>query len=121
MEPKDKYLAEAVLKRLCEGAQIGGIRFGPVLQILITNHANKKEPPRGQVYLNLDSAWTVFDSRPTIFPEDEEDLSEDAIEEQIQAICALRGRIIVGVELGEEQPHLILTLDEGAIPVFSWH
>lgn len=50
MDSKDKQLAETVLKHLCEGSDVDGIRFGPVLQILITNHSSDKELIPGQVY-----------------------------------------------------------------------
>lgn len=115
MDEKDKHLAEAVLRRLCEGAQIDGIRFGPVLQILITDHASEKELIKGQIYLNLGSSWRVFDRLPPSLPNGEEELPELPQEEQIQAICRIRERVIVGVELGEMEPHLILTLDDGRV------
>ena len=116
MDAKDKYLAEAVLRRLCADSQIGGIRFGPVLQILIS-HANHEgdEPINGQVYLNLGSSWKVFDSCPASFPNSEDELPEAPAEEQIQIICDLRERTIIKAELGENQPHLILTLDDGRV------
>jgi hypothetical protein len=116
MDEKDKHLAEAVLQRLCEGSQIGGIRFGPVLQILIShiNH-ERDEPIYGQVYLNLGSSWKVFNSRPASFPKGERELPEASAEEQLHAICDLRERTIIKAELGENQPHLILTLDDGRV------
>ncbi len=115
MDEKDKQLAESVLRRLCEGAQIDGIRFGPVLQILITDHVSGNEPLKGQVYLNLGSCWRVVATRQAVFPEGEEELPEVTPEEQIQAICSIRERVIVGVELGASEPHLILTLGDGRV------
>ena len=115
MDSKDKQLAESVLRHLCEGSDIDGIRFGPALQILITDHASDKEPIHGQVYLNLGSAWKVFVARPDSFPDGEGDLPGVTPEEQIQTICSLRERTIVRVELGKHQPHLILTLDDGRV------
>ena len=115
MDAKDKQLAEDVLRRLCEGSDIDGIRFGSVPQILITNHITDKEPINGQVYLNLGSAWKVFDSRPESFPNGEEDFPVTTPEEQIWMICSLRERTIIRAELGDDQPHLILTLDDGRI------
>jgi hypothetical protein len=116
MDAKDKQLAEAVLRRLCGDSLIGGIRFGPVLQILIS-HINQEgaEPIYGQVYLNLGSSWKVFDIRPATFPNGEDELPEAPTEEQIQTICDLREGTIIKAELGEDQPHLILTLDDGRV------
>ena len=116
MDRRDKQLAEKVLGRLCVDGQIDGIRFGPVLQILIT-HINQPNhaPIKGQVYLNLGSGWKVFDSRPANFPDGEDELPELSNVEQIQAIINVRERTIAKVELAESEPHLILTLDDGRV------
>ena len=116
MDAKDKHLAEMVLQRLCVDSNIGGIRFGPVLQILFshTNHEGD-DNISGQVYLNLSSSWKVFPSRPASFPSGEDELAEVSTDEQIQAICDLKERAIVKAELGEDEPHLILTMDDGRV------
>ena len=115
MNKKDKNLADLILQRLCNHAEIGGIRFGPVLQILLAVEHSKNIPISGQVYLNLSSSWTLFSSRPTKFPKSEEDLPKMTTEEEIQTICSIREQTIIEVELGEDAPHLILTLDDGKI------
>jgi len=115
VEIEDKKLAEAVMRRLCQGAQIDGIRFGPILQLLITDHGSGKAPIRGQLYLNLASTWTVFDLAPASFPDKEEDLPEPPVEQQLKTLCDLRERVITEIKLGEDQPHLILSLDDGRI------
>lgn len=56
MNEKGKKLADFVLQRLCKNAEIGGIRFGPILQILLVSEQSKIFPIKGQVYLNLSSA-----------------------------------------------------------------
>ena len=116
MDAKDKHIAESVLQRLCGDSNVGGIRFGPVLQILF-GHINREgdEPISGQVYLNLGSSWKVFGSRPACFPNGEDELPEVSAEEQINSICDLRERVIVKAELGQNEPHLILTLDDGRV------
>jgi len=70
----DKTLAESVLDRLCVGAQVDGIRFGPVLQMLITHHG--QEIVRGQVYLNLGSRWAVFRDSRLQLPASEDEPSQ---------------------------------------------
>jgi hypothetical protein len=114
MEAEDKKIAEAVLSHLCVGAQVGGIRFGPVLQILIDS-VSEKPAVHGRVYINLSSTWKVYDSVPSVFPDKEEDLPELDAEEQIRLICSLREVPIAKVELGESQPHLIVTLEDGRV------
>lgn len=115
MELQDKRLSEAVLRRLCQGAQIDGIRFGPILQVLISDHASEKPQMQGQVYLNLGSTWTVFETPPASWPDCEEDLSEPSIEERLRILCGLREAVITNIELGMEQPHLFLHLEGGRI------
>ena len=112
MNEQDKKLAKAALERLCKGAQIGGIRFGPVLQILIADSDYEGKPLKGQIYLNLGSSWKVFETCPVSFPNGEDELPEASQDEQIQAIVSVRERVIRKVELGETEPHLILTLDD---------
>ena len=103
--------AQAVIRRLCQGAQVDGIRFGPILQILITDHAATTPRVRGQTYLNLGSRWKVFEDHPASWPDGEHHLSQPPLDEQLAALCALREATIARVELGERQPHLILHLD----------
>lgn len=113
MELKDKRIAEAVLKRLCQGAQIDGIRFGPVLQILITDHSSTQAPIRGQIHLNLASSWALFESLPNPLPDHEDDLPDVPVEQQLQTICGIRELMITDIQLGETQPHLLLRLEDG--------
>lgn len=114
MEKEEKNLADLILQRLCKNAEINGIRFGPVLQILLASECLQNAPIKGQVYLNLSSRWKIFDSLPAQFPESE-DLPEMTNEEEMQTICSIRERIIKKVELGKNAPHLILTLDDERI------
>lgn len=117
----EKSIAERVIKRLCVGAQIDGVRFGPIPQLLLTDHASSKPPIRGQVYLNLASAWTIFDRLPERLPHSEGDFAELAVSEQLAAICSIREQTIVKAGLGEEEPHLLLTLESGKIFFLNGH
>ena len=115
MTPDDKALAEAVVRRLCVGAQIDGIRFGPVLQLLITGHASGKPPVPGQVYVNLGSTWQVFPLRPASFPEGEDALPDYVEDEALRILCELREAEIVSAALADDAPDLILTLSDGKV------
>jgi hypothetical protein len=68
MDAEDKRLAEAVLRHLLLGADADGIRFGPVLQLLVTDHRSAN-PPRvrlkGQTDISLVSGWVVFPGWPS--------------------------------------------------------
>jgi hypothetical protein len=111
MNENGQNLAYFILQRLCKNAGIDGIRFGPILQILLSPEHSKELPIKGQVYINLSSNWKLFDSYSTTFLEPIEDLPNMTAEEEIQVICSIRGRTIKNVELGNNSPHLILTLD----------
>ncbi len=115
MKNDENNLAILILQRLCKNAEISGIRFGPILQILLTSEPSQKFSIKGQVYLNLSSRWKIFDSRPSHFPESEEELTEMTNEEEILTIISMREKIIKKVELGKDSPHLILTLDDERI------
>lgn len=115
MELKDKKIAEAVLVHLCQGAQIDGIRFGPVLQILITDHSSTKAYIPGQIFLNLGSSWAVFQTLPNPLPDHEDDLPDAPVEQQLQTICGIRELMITDIQLGETYPHLLLGLEDGRI------
>jgi hypothetical protein len=36
-------------------------------------------------------------------------------DEQLRILCSLRGQMITGVDLGETDPHLLLTLEDGRV------
>jgi hypothetical protein len=110
----DRSLAEAVVRRLCEGAQIDGVRFGPVLQLLISDHGSGKPPIRGQVYLNLSSKWALCDpSHP--LPAAGTQLLELTQDDALRVLCSIRERVIDRVDLAAGAPHLRLTLEGGSV------
>ncbi len=103
-----------VLKYLFEGNQIGGIRFGPIPQLLIDLGDNSKHNIHGQIYINMSSDWNIYESSND-FPKIETDLFElDGVEEYHKLIN-IRNLQINKVELGIEFPHMILYLESGKI------
>jgi hypothetical protein len=111
----DKSLAEAVLRRLCVGARVDGIRFGVIPQLLITDPGSGKPPIQGQVYLNLGSNWQVFPERPLSFPVGEGAVPELEEAEELRQLCELREAEIVAAELAVDAPDLILTFADGRV------
>ena len=111
MNAKNKKLALRLLKRLFEGSQIEGVLFGTVKQLLIKQGGSY----RGQIYLNLASSWMVVDALPDPLPSGEDDFPDLSEEEELSVICSLRHQTISKLELGNNHPHLILTLENGAI------
>ncbi|WP_159888733.1 hypothetical protein [Paenibacillus puerhi] len=123
MDNEDKKIADKVLKHLCLGARIDGIRFGGILQMLITDHdSNEYEKGiKGQVYINLASRWCVFESMPATLPHNEDAIEDLTQEEEIKLLCTLREKKIADIFLGESEPHLIITLDNGEVFFLNGH
>jgi hypothetical protein len=119
VKPADRELAESAIRRLLIGARIGGLRFGPVPQILFADAGGEAVSVRGQVYMNLGSAWTVFPTRPASFPVGESQIQEGEPEQEIQEIVGIRERQIIAADLATDAPDLILTLDDGRVVFFN--
>ena len=112
----DRSRAEIVLRRLCVGAQIDGIRFGVIPQLLITDQASGKPPINGQVYLNLGSTWCIYPNRPESLPLSEDTLLEHEESEALRQLCEIREAVIVEAELALDAPDLLFGVRVGAIP-----
>jgi hypothetical protein len=111
---EDRGLAEAVIRRLCEGSDVAGVRFGPILQLLISDHGSDKAPIHGQVYLNLSSQWALLQNRAHV-PESGAVLPDVTPDDALRLLCSIREKTITSAEIGREKPHLLLTLDDGAV------
>lgn len=116
-------MGRSILNHLCLGAKIDGIRFGGILQLLITNHeTNEYEKGiKGQIYINLASKWMIFESMPERFPRNEDEMKELTQDEEISIICSLREKKIVDIRLGDTIPHLIITLEFGQVFFLNGH
>jgi hypothetical protein len=103
IEPDD------LLRELFVGASIIGIRFG-ALQLLCS-------PPTdaGELFINLSSAFQVFDARPSAFPVSESGVPDQSQEEEILSLFALRALEITQVEVVEPAGHLVVTFANGTV------
>ncbi len=120
MNDSDRHFGEAVIAHLCDGGQIDGIRFGPTLQILIAN-GSASTYVKGQVYLNLGSAWFVSDGAPAEVPESEDLFPQLHPEEEVARICEIREQTIVRSWLGADVPHLFFELGSGQVFCLNGH
>lgn len=120
MDARDKEFAEKVIERLCKGGQVEGVRFGPILQILI-REGDSAPSIKAQVYLNLGSAWMISDGPPEVVPKIEGDFPAMSVEEELAAICGVREQVIVSANLAPEVPHLFLALDSGKVLCLNGH
>jgi len=105
----DKELAETTLQRLLVGASVIGMRFG-VLQLLFDTQTVPGEP-----YVNLASAWCLYDQRPASFPENESDVVELSEAEEISTAASLRHKVVASVEILQPWPHLVLTFTDNSM------
>lgn len=111
----DRHRAETVLRRVCVGTRIDGVRFGPVPQFLIAGHATSKPTTGGQVYLNLGSSWRLYASRPVAFPRGEDTIEGLSDDDAFRQLCELREAVIENVELAADAPDLVLTFEGGRV------
>src|SRR5687767_14335526 len=110
MTEQDRDLAAAVLRYLCVGAYVGGLRFGATPELLIDG-----SPAEGQVYLNLESAWQIFPGPPATIPQEENQVPVMTEEQALLALCALRESEIVDIALGGDCPHLLVHFIDGRV------
>ncbi len=131
MNSAAKQQAETLLRQLCLGTQIVGVRWRAFAFTIVLERSTPDTPsPRGvpgpperrdttitaqEVDLVVESRWTVFPARPEHFPKREEELPDLALEERVSTLARLAGQDIVDVALGEQEPHLILTFASGSV------
>ena len=99
----------SLLNQLFVGASVNGVRFGS-LQLLFYPASGS-----GELFVNLSSAFQIFESRPAAFPESESDVPEQSQEEEILSLFELRGYEISQVEIVEPAGHLALTFANGMV------
>ncbi|MGD7007243.1 hypothetical protein [Metabacillus sp. 84] len=117
MLKEDKVFAEDVLRHLFSGAQVDGVQFGfspAAIKIYFTNYENT-EDYGGQLYLNIESKWCVFDQPPQIYPSNEDEMENDSEDEEYSRVYRIRRKKVADIRLGEETPHLYITLENGSV------
>ncbi|MFD1177846.1 hypothetical protein ACFQ3W_16270 [Paenibacillus puldeungensis] len=106
---------EEVIKFLCVGGQIDGLRFGSVPQVLISNSEQNVLELKGQIYINLASRWSIFKSMPFEFPKNEEDIEDIKEYEELLMILEFRNKLIVNATVSIEASGLILEFSDGSV------
>lgn len=120
MDAEDRKEAECVLRALLLGAKIVGAHWLTALVLVISRHMSAPQWTRygvtyDEMYLTLESRWTIFAAPPEHFPACAEDLPELSLSERVAAIAGLAQEHITAVALHEHHPHLILTFESGRI------
>ncbi|MGH2514596.1 MAG: hypothetical protein ACRDHP_02985 [Ktedonobacterales bacterium] len=132
---RDKKYAEAVLRRLCLGAEILGIEFAgypDAMNITVGDNLYKRggntesdsqyllyqsQRPGGQARLTIEGHWSVVPALPLPSAEGERSIVESlpsiATDEQLHQLLTLRAERIVTVRLGVQAAHLLLCFESG--------
>ncbi len=129
---RDKPIAEAMLRRLCLGAEIVGVfwdGFPGITKLIIDDNrfveakkllqyaAYVKHRPAYESMLMIEDKWTILATVPEASAEQEqaiaEVLPEHANDQQLTKLAALHRDPIVEVRLGISVGHLILVFDSG--------
>lgn len=115
MNITDKIYAEKVLKHLFIGAQLDGVQFGmsPATIKVYFTHYKDVVDYGGQLYLTIESKWCLFDKRPMKFPKSAEEIEHYSEDEEYQRIFQCRRQKVINIELAENAPHLLITLENG--------
>jgi hypothetical protein len=107
---KNLQLARRIIRFLCDGCQIDGLRFGPNFQLLITPERERSDHPHGQVYLNLSKNWALCRKRSSKLCSPPRFTSRSH-GEKLRVLCRLQNRVIERAEITSPQLHLYLYLD----------
>ncbi|MGM0845645.1 MAG: hypothetical protein ACQEUT_11760 [Bacillota bacterium] len=121
MKKEEKTFAENVLQHLFLGAQVDGIQFGmspSTIKIIFVNYevnslVSDEFDFGGQSFLNIESKWNLFERTPESYPLNENDIKEYSEEVEYESIFKIRRQKVVHIELGEQVPHLLITLQNG--------
>lgn len=117
MNPEDKKAALNVLNFLCKGATIEGLNFYG-LKLLLSETETNSEKINGQVYLNIESDFCLYQTMPKEIPHHNELPKLDLLE-SAKLLCELRFKKITEISLHDERPHLFFTFESGEV-LFIW-
>jgi hypothetical protein len=99
----------SLLQQLFAGATVSGARFGS-LQLLFQPSSGS-----GELFINLSSAFQVFESTPAAFPESESEVPDLSEEAEMLSLFSLRGYEATHVEIVEPGGHLAVTFANGSV------
>ncbi len=129
---QDRRVGEAVLRRLCLGAELVGMRwdsFPRGVSLLIDDTTRSKEDPRYRQYssqrpygllgIRVDGKWGLLESMPAAGASDERDiaekLSENPTDVSLSQLMHVRTHPITEIRLGMAAAHLIVGFASGQV------
>ncbi|MEE6452803.1 hypothetical protein RAH41_19750 [Gottfriedia acidiceleris] len=115
MDQEERQFAMNVLRQMFIGSQLDGIKFGlsPATTYVFFMHYNDHEPD--QVWLNIESKWSVYPRNTTLFPNSEEDIEDMTEDEQFKLLYELRREEVIDICIGNDSPHLYIAFKSGKI------
>jgi hypothetical protein len=119
---KQRGFSERALKHLFVGSQLDGVKFGVgpgSILIRFMHYTPNQEPD--DLWLNIETKWTVFPTEIKDFPNSEDEMEDLTEEEEYNLVFKLRRDKVVDVKLGETVPHLIMVFQSGLTMFVNGH
>ncbi|AST91195.1 MULTISPECIES: hypothetical protein [Sutcliffiella] len=119
MDHDNRIIALKTLNYLCKGSVIEGLLFHG-LRILLSENEYNEQRIEGQISINIESEFEIFQSLPEKDPKSDELHKLDWVE-SAKKLCELRLKKIVDIKLGEQRPHLYFIFDSGEVLFINGH
>ncbi|MET3195706.1 hypothetical protein [Bacillus sp. OAE603] len=117
MEKEERSAGIKILDFLCNGATVEGLMFYG-LKLHISESESNSDRIKGQIYINIESDFCIFDTMPKEIPL-HDDLPKLNLVESSKLLCELRLKKIKDISLSKKSPHLFLTFETGEV-LFIW-
>lgn len=122
LDDTQRKFAERTLNHLFVGSQLDGVKFGvgsgPIL-IRFMHYVTNKEPD--ELWVNIESKWTIIPSETNDHPVSEDDIEDLTEEEKYSLIIKLRREKVADIKLGKTAPHLIIVFQSGLTMFVNGH
>lgn len=109
MSSATKTDPSVVLNQLFIGSSVCGVRFGAT-QLLFSPSSGS-----GELFVNLSSAFQIFESSPEVLPGSESDVPDLSQEEEMLTLFALRGFEVEKVAIAAPDGHFVMTFKNGMV------
>lgn len=122
MKREDRNFAERALKKLLIGSQLDGFQFGigPGVVRVCFSHYSEQDPD--QLWLNIEvRKIAIIASDEQLTTISKETLEELDDEESFQLLLRNRREKVKDIWLGEDSPHLYISLESGKVLYVNGH
>jgi len=116
-----KHFSEKALNHIFVGSQLDGIKFGPGPGAFLIRFEHYGNQTPDQLWLNIESKWSVFPKETRVFPNTEAEMIELSEAEEYQLIFELRREKVKSVWLGDQSPHLHIKFESGKTLFVNGH